>query len=67
MFDQVLVWPALLDSLSSDSVRIVTEIGGRTLLTGLGRPDTRVSDHLPIVCRLSEIQETVNGIEKFVG
>jgi hypothetical protein len=25
------------------------------------------SDHLPIICTLSEIQETANVIEEFVG
>jgi hypothetical protein len=61
MFDQVLVRPTLLDSLSTDSVGIVTEIQGETLLTDSGRPNRNdSSDHLPIVCRLSEIQERVN-------
>jgi hypothetical protein len=60
MFDQVLVRPELLDSLATDSVSIVTEIQGATLLTDIGRPNRYdSSDHLPIVCRLSEIQETV--------
>jgi hypothetical protein len=68
MFDQVLVRPALLDSLSNDSVSILSNVGDMALLSALGRPDSRVaSDHLPIVCKLSEIQETANGIEEFVG
>ncbi len=68
MFDQVLVRPALLDSLPNDSVSIVTRIGDMDLLTDRGRPNSTVaSDHLPIVCKLSEIQETANVIEEFVG
>jgi hypothetical protein len=64
MFDQVLVRPSLLDSLSNDSVSIVTRIGEMDLLTDRGRPNSTVaSDHLPIVCQLSEIQETANVIE----
>jgi hypothetical protein len=68
MFDQVLVRPALLGSLSDDSVSVVTRIGETTLLTDRGRPNSVVaSDHLPIICTLSEIQETANVIEEFVG
>jgi hypothetical protein len=68
MFDQVLVRPALLGSLSNDSVSIVTRIGDMDLLTDRGRPNSLVaSDHLPIVCKLSEIQETANVIEEFMG
>jgi hypothetical protein len=68
MFDQVLVRPALLNSISDESVSIVSRVGGVDLLTKRGRPDTAVaSDHLPIICRLSKIQETTNVIEEFVG
>jgi hypothetical protein len=68
MFDQVLVRPALLDSLSSDGVSIVSRVGDVDLLKKSGRPNSEVaSDHLPIVCKLSEIQETANGIEEPVG
>jgi hypothetical protein len=68
MFDQVLVRPALLGSLSTDSVSIVTRVGDLALLTARGRPNSMVgSDHLPIICKLSEIQETANVIEEFVG
>lgn len=67
MFDQVLVRPALLNSLPSDGVNIVTEIAGTSLLTDWGRPNSEVSDHLPIVCSLREIQEAADGIQEFVG
>lgn len=62
MFDQVLVRPTLLDFLAKDGVKIVTEIQGETLLTNLGRPNkSSGSDHLPVVCRLSEIEERTNA------
>ena len=55
--------PALLDSLPNDSVSIVSRIGDMALLTKRGRPNSVVaSDHLPIVCTLSEIQETANVV-----
>ena len=56
------------DSLSDDSVSIVRRIGDLELLDKRGRPNSAVaSDHLPIVCKLSEIQEATNVIEEFVG
>lgn len=62
MFDQILVRPALLDFLSEDGVSIVTEIEGETLLTNSGRPNVKAgSDHLPIMCRLDEIEVTTNA------
>jgi hypothetical protein len=68
MFDQVLVRPALLDSLTRDSVTIVTRVGEMDLLTDRGLPNSKLaSDHLPIVCKLSEVQEAANVIEELVG
>jgi Endonuclease/Exonuclease/phosphatase family len=62
IFDQVLVRPSLLKFLDRDAVSIVTAIGGQRLLTGAGRPDKKIhSDHLPLVCRLSLLEELVNG------
>lgn len=62
VFDQVLVRPTLLDSLSTESVTVVTEIQGATLLTDRGRPNRdEFSDHLPLVCRLTHIEEPING------
>ncbi len=67
VFDQVLVRPALLSSLPQDCVSIVTRVRGVSLLTDRGRPDqSTASDDLPIICRMNEIQEAVNG-EEFVG
>jgi hypothetical protein len=52
-FDQVLLRPDLLDSCSDDDVRVITEVGGRSLLDCEGRPDARHgSDHLPLVVTL---------------
>jgi hypothetical protein len=68
MFDQVLVRPALLGSLSNDSVGIVSRIGDVALHTDRGRPNSAAaSDHLPIICKLNEIQETANVIEESLG
>ncbi|HEU4560334.1 MAG TPA: endonuclease/exonuclease/phosphatase family protein [Longimicrobium sp.] len=54
MFDQVLVRPALLDRFPAGELEVLTEIGGRTLLTSSGVPDaTFGSDHLPIVFRIN--------------
>lgn len=62
IFDQVLVRPSLLKFLDKGAVSIATEIGGLSLLTEKGRPDGKIhSDHLPLVCRLSLIEELVNG------
>ena len=53
LFDQVLLRPALLDGFSHDQVRIVTTIGGSSLLRD-GCPDKdMVSDHLPLVVEIS--------------
>jgi endonuclease/exonuclease/phosphatase family metal-dependent hydrolase len=68
MFDQILVRPALLPCLSTDSVSVVTEIEGDSLLDERGRPDREIgSDHLPVVLRLTEIEERLNDIEELVG
>lgn len=68
VFDQVLVRPALLDALPQDGVRVVWELGGLSLLDRNGRPAQRPgSDHLPIVCRFSEIWEPTNASDESVG
>jgi hypothetical protein len=51
IFDQVLIRPELLDGHDSDSVQIISNIGGSSLVE-----NDRISsssDHLPIVYRLS--------------
>ncbi len=53
MFDQVLVRPSLLDGLDFESVRILTSVGGVSLLGPGGKPDRSVgSDHLPVLAEL---------------
>lgn len=52
MYDQVLLRPDLLAGFVPEQVRILTEVGGVSLLEG-GRPDKTVaSDHLPVVVEL---------------
>lgn len=61
-FDQVLLRPSLLSSLSNRGINVATSIGAVTLLNTLGRPDANTaSDHLPVICRLSDIEENVNA------
>jgi hypothetical protein len=53
IFDQILVRPALLEGLGSESVRILTSVKGLSLLGPGGRPDRAVaSDHLPVLLDL---------------
>jgi hypothetical protein len=62
IFDQVLIRPSLLRSLEKDGIRIVTEVSGASLLNKNGRPNaSSYSDHLPLVCRLSLIEELVHA------
>ncbi len=52
LYDQVLLRPELLEGFAPEHVRIVTEIGGYSLLKN-GCPDaTFASDHLPVVLEL---------------
>jgi len=54
MFDQVLIRPNLLDLFQIDSLKIITEINGISLLSGSGRPNkNKSSDHLPIFFSLN--------------
>jgi len=54
MFDQILIRPDLLDFFQTDSLKIITEINGISLLLDSGRPDKRKSsDHLPILFSLN--------------
>lgn len=50
LFDQVLVRPDLMGRLNSDSIKVLTEVGGASLLREEGRPNHRkFSDHLPLL------------------
>lgn len=49
-FDQVLIRPGLIRAFDCSALRIVTSIGGTTLIKRTGVPNAHVgSDHLPIV------------------
>lgn len=50
LFDQVLVRPELMEALTD--VRILDACAGHALVQANGRPDTSVSDHLPLLFRL---------------
>ena len=50
MFDQVLIRPELAAKTGNGGCRLLTEIGGKTLLDAKGRPDaSQGSDHLPLL------------------
>jgi len=54
IFDQILIRPNLLDLFQIDSLKIITEINGTSLLSGSGRPNkNKSSDHLPILFSLN--------------
>lgn len=53
MLDQVLLRPSLLPFYNPANLRVITRIGGRSLLKRNGRIDNSISDHLPIVLTLS--------------
>ena len=53
MFDQVLVRPSLMDSFWSEELKVLTDVGKISLMTGLGRPNRKVgSDHFPILFKV---------------
>jgi hypothetical protein len=52
LFDQVLLRPTLISHFDSASLRVLTEAGGKTLVSTKGRPLKEDSDHLPIVFSL---------------
>ncbi len=53
IFDQVLVRPSLLAYMRHESVQVVTEINGKSLVNRRGRAvKTQASDHLPIILTL---------------
>jgi hypothetical protein len=52
--DQVLIRPSLVDSYVKGSLKILSNVGGYSLLTRFGFPNSnKYSDHLPIVFTLS--------------
>ena len=54
IFDQVMIRPCLRKSFKEESLKIVTVIGTTNLLADNGKPDTQISDHLPIVFEIKE-------------
>ena len=50
--DQVLLRGALIPSFMPETLRVVTSIGGRTLIARNGKPAPNWSDHLPITFAL---------------
>ena len=56
IFDQVLLRPSLIPTIDDEVPTAITELGGKSLLRGNGRPnDNRFSDHLPIFLSLNII------------
>lgn len=54
IYDQVILRPELIDHFINDSLRIVQNIKGKSLLGKNGRPDKNISDHLPIYFEIRE-------------
>ncbi len=54
IYDQVILRPGLIDCFVKDSLRIVQDIKGRSLLEKNGRPDRSISDHLPLYFEIKE-------------
>ena len=53
IFDQVLVRPDLLSLFPNQELRILGDVGGKTLLSPKGLPDQAIgSDHLPVLFKL---------------
>lgn len=60
IFDQVLLRPSMLNSFKADSLQIIHNINGNSLLNKRGVPDiNKYSDHLPIFFEIME--EKLNG------
>jgi hypothetical protein len=59
-FDQVLLRPELARHFISGDVMVATSAGGESLLNSNGIPDTKISDHLPIIATL-RLEDITNG------
>lgn len=53
MFDQVLLRPAMLSAFRLSQLEVLDSDGTISFLTESGIPDRRVSDHLPVLFKLS--------------
>jgi hypothetical protein len=60
MYDQALLRPAFLDGYAAGDVRILTSAGDTSLLSSRGVPLQRISDHLPVLARVS-LEEAIGG------
>lgn len=56
IFDQILIRPSIIPNFEKST--IVTKIGRKSLITDRGIPnDKEFSDHLPIICQMTELTE----------
>jgi hypothetical protein len=53
MFDQVLLRPDVLPMFQNNTLKIIDRVGELSLLNRNGIPDTKISDHLPILFQLT--------------
>lgn len=53
VFDQVLIRPELIDYFELESFQIVRHDGKNSLLSKEGIPDSKISDHLPVLFTLN--------------
>lgn len=54
MLDQVMIRPELVDLFIKDSLEIITDISGKSILTHKGIPKKEISDHLPLFFEIKE-------------
>ena len=54
LFDQVIIRPNLRDRFIDKSLKILTRSASLSLIDNKGRPDSKISDHLPIVFEIKE-------------
>lgn len=58
MFDQVLIRPELLPYYESKNLHVIESINNRSILRN-GKPDTTISDHLPLIITMTTENGTV--------
>ncbi len=54
IYDQVIIRPELIGGFVKDSLKIVKQIKHHSLLDNNGRPNKKISDHLPIYFEIKE-------------
>lgn len=55
IFDQVIFRPSLMERFAKDNLKIITETKENCLLDNKGHPNTKISDHLPILFEMRDI------------